>query len=184
MQVSAPDITIGFSTTNKLASKIIRFVTRAPCSHAWLAYYDATLQSRMVMQAEAWGFEVRPWARWIRQNILIAEFRPTVAPLDIVRLGGFLGSRYDYRAAFLVGFFRLIGRGFKGVFKDPRKLMCSEAIIRVLSWARYRAVEGLDPETTSPGRVLDCCLQWDQREFDLIRAQPKISERHQVRRLP
>ena len=132
------------------------------------------------MQAEAWGFEVRPWVRWRKQNILIAEFKPTAGDLDIVTLGTFLGSRYDYTAAFLVGLVRLVGRTFKGRFRDPQKLMCSEAIVRVLQWANYKAADGLDPETTSPGSLLAHCFEWQHKEFELVHAIPAIRKRHQL----
>lgn len=171
-------VTIGFSTTNKLLSRMIRFVTRSPCSHAWIAYWDETLQSRMVMQAEAWGFEVRPWIRWERQNTLVAEFQPG-RPLDIVKLATLLGTRYDYRAAFLVGLARLFGRAVKGIYKDPVKLMCSEAVVRTLQWAHYRCAADLDPETTSPGALLACCMRGAERgELALLRALPAVKKQH------
>lgn len=167
-------VTVGFSTTRKLASRVIRWVTRAPCSHAWIAFHDATLETRLVMQAEAWGFEVRPWARWRRENLLVAEFRPTGAELDVVRLGTFLGSRYDYTAAVLAGLYRLLGRFLRGRFRDPRKLMCSEAVVRTLGWSGYAAVEDLDPDLTPPGRLLLRVLEHVGTEFEVVRVDPKL----------
>ena len=73
---SSSSITIGFSTTRLLSSRIIRWITQSSCSHAFIAFDDRSLEMRMVMQAEPWGYELRPWDRWIRDNTLVAEFRP------------------------------------------------------------------------------------------------------------
>ena len=35
---------------------------------------------RMVMQAEAWGYDLQPWRRWYKENILVAEFTPSGPP--------------------------------------------------------------------------------------------------------
>lgn len=121
------------------------------------------------MQAKSWGFEVRPWVRWEKSNILVSELKPVGPSLDLVRLGSFLGARYDYRAALLVGIMRLLGRYLKSKFKDPRKLMCSEAIIRVLQWSGYRAVNDLDPEITSPGVLMRRCMSFVPHEFSFVR---------------
>lgn len=175
---SISNITVGFSTTNKWMSAVIRWLTRAPCSHAWLAFDDKTLGMRLVMQAEAWGFEVRTWERWKRENKLVAEFRPIGAPLDISLkwIATYLGSRYDYTAAFLVGLWRWLGRGLRGKFNDPTKLMCSEGVIRFLQHAGYASVADFDPEITSPARLMERCYRFNE-EFELLSATEKIMKR-------
>lgn len=175
---SVHNVTIGFSTTDKIMSAAIRWITRSPCSHAWLAFNDRVLGLRLVMQAEAWGFEVRPWLRWQTENKLVAEFRPTGPTLDpsLKWIATYLGSRYDYRAAFLVGLWRWLGRGLRGKFNDPTKLMCSEGVIRFLQHAGYAAVADFDPETTSPARLMRRCFQF-AGEFELLSAAPKIVSR-------
>lgn len=137
---------------------------------------------RLVMQAESWGFEVRPWKRWIKENKIVAEFLPIGPPLDksLKWIATYLGARYDFKAAALVGFWRLFGRWIKGKFSDPSRLMCSEGVIRFLQYGGYTSVRWLDPETTSPGLLLKILLS--SGEFRRLSATPKILKRFGVNR--
>lgn len=149
------NITIGFSTTNKLISRLIRWVTRGKVSHAWIAFTDPCLGTRLVMQAEAWGFEIRTWERWKTQNLLIAEYRPLqnmTRPLRSIAKS--LGVKYDWKSAFFAGLWRWFGVWLRGRFNSPKKLMCAEAVIRFLQFGEVVAVAHLDPEVTSPARLL------------------------------
>lgn len=149
------DITIGFSTTNKWISRLIRWVTRGRVSHAWIAFYDHCLDTRLVMQAESWGYEVRPWARWQRENILVAEYRPQDQLDESLRwIATSLGVKYDWTSALFAGLRRWLGRWIRGRFNSPKKLMCAEAVIRFLHHGGSTAIAGLDPETTTPARLL------------------------------
>ena len=155
-------ITIGFSTTTRLISRIIRWITGGTVSHAWIAYDDVTLGLRMVMQAEAWSFEVRPWQRWIGENKLIAEFHMMGGmPVSALRKRACdLGMKYDWRSGFWSGvssWFRKwtkAGFGFRPS-STPGKLMCSEAVIRFLRDAGCPCVAGVDEETTSPAELFN-----------------------------
>jgi hypothetical protein len=150
------DITVGFSTTNKLISRVIRWVTRGKVSHAWIAFFDPCLDTRLVMQAEAWGFEVRTWARWKSRNQLVVEFRPALPVAKSLRwIAKSLGVKYDWRSAFFVGLRRWFGTWLRGKFNSPGKLMCSEAVIRFLQHAGVAEVARFDPEVTSPQRLLE-----------------------------
>lgn len=158
--MSDPAITIGFSTTNKLISRFIRWITKSTCSHAWISYYDSTLGLRLVLQAESWGYEARPLSRWSRQNILVAEYVPIGADLsdNLKWIASYLGSKYDYKAAILSGLWRWFGRWIKGKFKDPSKLMCSESVIRFLQRGEaYPCMMHFDPEVTHPKRIMERC---------------------------
>jgi hypothetical protein len=177
--MGALNVTVGFSTTNKLISRCIRWFTRSPCSHAWIAFDDEVLGLRVVLQAESWGYELRPWDRWRKENILVAEFIPHGPPLDksLKWIATFLGSRYDYRAAFFAGLWRWFGRFLRGKFNSPSKLMCSEGVVRFLQHARYEAVADLDPEITSPKRLLIRCLQ-RIHDFTMTFALPHVLQRY------
>lgn len=164
-------ITVGFSTTRLLISGIIRWATRSSCSHAFIAFYDRDLNMRMVMQAQSWGFELRPWNRWTRENILVAEFRPASRPLEkgLQTIAHRLGTKFNYRSAIIIGIKSLLSSWHRNRFsldinQSPWKLTCSEAVIRLLRSARYETVSGLDPETTSPGRLLREILA-NRKEF-------------------
>lgn len=155
------NITIGFSTTRLLSSRIIRWATGSSCSHAFIAFDDSSLKMRMVMQAESWGFELRPWDRWIRHNTLVAEFRPIGPPLEgaLQQLSRRLGTKFDYRSALIIGLKSLVqswsrNRYTLNLNQSPWKLTCSEAVVRLLKLGGYPSMKRRDPETTSPGALL------------------------------
>ncbi len=159
------NITIGFSTTRLLSSRIIRWATRSSCSHTFIAFDDKFLGMRMVMQAESWGFELRPWDRWIRHNTLVAEFRPVGPSLNdaLRKLSRNLGTKFDYRSAFIIGLKSLVQSWSRNRFtlnlnQSPWKLTCSEAVVRFLKHGGYASVKKSDPETTSPGLLLKAVL--------------------------
>jgi hypothetical protein len=156
------DITVGFSTTNKFLSRVIRWITRGKVSHSWIAYDDFTLGLRMVMQAEAWAFEVRPWQRWIKENKWMAEFRMIDGSQHsaLRRRARDLGSKYDWKSGLLVGISAWFKRWWKSRFRlhpdrTPKKLMCSEAVVRFLKDAGCKCVRELDEELTSPVELYD-----------------------------
>ena len=155
------NITIGFSTTRQVSSRFIRWITGSSCSHAFVAFYDSVLDQRMVMQAQSWGFELRPWNRWLRENILVAEFDPVAGPLDgaLVSLAERLGTKFNFRSAIFIGIKSLLSSWYKNRFtlninRSPWKLTCSESVVRFLQYGSYQTTAFLDPETTSPGLLL------------------------------
>jgi hypothetical protein len=159
-------ISIGFSTTRQFSSRFIRWITASSCSHAFIAFDDSALGLRMVMQAQPWGFELRPWNRWLRENILVAEFRPVGPSLDraLTAIAERLGTKFNYRSAIIIGVKSLLSSWHRNRFtlninRSPWKLTCSESVVRFLVAADYRAASGLDPETTSPGQLLRIILR-------------------------
>ena len=172
------DVTVGFSTTNAWLSRLIRWITRGKVSHAWLAYNDQTLGLRMVMQAEAWAFELRPWHRWTQENTWVAEFRILGGDqlLALQLRAKDIGLKYDYVAGLWVGIAAWFKRWLKTGLsfrpsRTPKKLMCSEAIVRFLKEAQHTCAEDLDEELTSPVEL-----------YDILRASPNcIPRRYSVK---
>lgn len=155
------NITIGFSTQNDICSRVIRWCTRSPCSHSFIAFDDTVLRMRLVMQAKAWGFELRPQRRWLLSNVVVAEFKPIGNSLDeaLISIAQSLGLKFDYMSGTLLLLRSLLGRWSQSGFSlrvknSPGKLICSEAVIRFLKIADYRTVRDLDPELTGPGDLL------------------------------
>lgn len=169
IQVPLPgNVTVGFSTTNKWQSRLIRRVLDSPCSHAWVAYDSHDFGFRRVIQAEWYGFEDIPWEKWKSKNILVAEFFPTGHdPWPAVQwIARLLGSDYDYKSAALLRFKRFFSTFVKRPFSDPTKLMCSEAVCRVLSRSGYESFLLLDPEAVDPKKCLLTCLN-DSDNFEV-----------------
>jgi hypothetical protein len=120
------------------------------------------------MQAEAWGFEVRPWERWLHENTLVAEFTPKKDLTKSLKwIAKSLGVKYDWQSAFFAGLWRWFGVFIRGRFNSPRKLMCAEAVIRFLRHGGVVGVSHLDPEVTPPSRLLEAVSNSD--EFSAVR---------------
>ncbi len=167
------NITIGFSTQNNLSSRLIRWITQSPCSHSFIAFDDSALRMRLIMQAKAWGFELRPLKRWLNKNLVVAEFKPMAQPLEgaLLAIAELLGTKFDYRSGIVVLLVSLFVRWTKSRFSlkvnsSPSKLICSEAVIRLLKMADYKAVRDLNPEITSPGALLRVVMG-NPDEFEL-----------------
>lgn len=144
---------IGFSTTNRWFSRLIRWVTRGRSSHSWVRFWDESLEQYMVMQAELHGYETIPWNRWLTKNKLIAAYEP-IEPLDLMPgvrfIGQYLGVDYDVRGALWTGLKRWLGKKFRHPASSPGKLMCSEAVCRLLQHSEVLCMADLDPEVVSP----------------------------------
>jgi hypothetical protein len=152
---------VGFSTTNKFMSRVIRFFTRGRCSHAWIRYWDDTLQQYMVMQAELHGYETIPWKRWRTKNKLVAAFEPVTLDLmsGVRFMASFLGADYDLRSALWVGLTRWLKKRWHRPASSPGSLMCSEAVCRILQTGEIKCVRDLNPEQVSPQELLDRLAQ-------------------------
>ena len=145
-------VVVGFSTTNKFMSRLIRWVTRGKSSHAWIRYWDESLEQYMVIQAELHGYETIPWARWKTKNRLVSAYVPTSLDLmpGVRHIARLLGVDYDLRSAIWTGLKRWFGKRLKRATSSPKKLMCSEAVCRALQFSGVACVKDLDPETVSP----------------------------------
>jgi len=149
------EVIVGFSTTDKLMSRIIRWITRGKSSHAWLRYWDDTLQLHMVLQAELHGYETIPWDKWKSKNRLIAAFEPNGKNITngVRFIAKSLGADYDFRSAVWTGLKRWFRKKSKRALHSPKKLMCSEAVVRALQHSGIECVANFDPETTSPVEI-------------------------------
>lgn len=124
----------------------------------------------MVMQAEWFGYEVRPWSRWKRENNLVAEFELSAPASEMIMAlqiqATSLGARYDYISA---GWTALFGwTGYK-IKNGISRLMCSESVLRFLKLCPSYAsrFEMLDPESTMPLDLLTRCHTLSQIDSDI-----------------
>ena len=148
----------GFSTTNALVSQLIRFFTRSKVSHAWLCFWDKSLKKYLVLEATFTGFILVPLENFIRSNQVVAVYtaRPQLSEqidMGLQQVASYLGTLYDFSN--LLGFvwvclLRWLGIKRRNPLGSPRKLVCSEAVARVLIYGNICSMEGLPPETTSP----------------------------------
>ncbi len=153
---------VGFSTPRRWnpLSALIRAMMRSSVSHAWLLVEDPAFQLRLVLEAHTTGFRLVSFARFVRDNRVVALVEPG-HPIDpgLPEAGGWLGDQFDVLGLFGI-FLALVGRWFsrkrwKNPFTSTHALFCSEAVVRVLQAAHYPGAERLEDETTTPQDLLD-----------------------------
>lgn len=147
-------IYVGFSTTNGLLSRIIRWATRATVSHTFLIVDDTTLGGPLVIE-EAWcGCRVTTLERFQKSARVVDVLVPPVPLESAVREAvAMLGQRYDW--AGLVGMLfvlvgRYLGRKVRNPLRSAHAMFCSELNTRILQEAGYPGAEALDASATDP----------------------------------
>jgi hypothetical protein len=155
------EICVGFSTTNKLLSRIIRWFTGSQVSHTFLCFdwkFSDGAKIPMVLEASFEGLRMVPFERFLTQSKLVA-----LLPLNGVTLGQLkpllerLGTPYD--AGGLVGNIIVrMGAFFKKAWKNPiadkNALFCSEAVVEVLQNIGYPRADSLVASDTTPQDLL------------------------------
>jgi hypothetical protein len=149
-----PRVTLVFSTTSHLLSGLIRWLTKAPASHAVICVDMAGVP--MIVQADVGGIEPVTRDRWLaRGNRVVAEYE-VLGDVDLRGAFDDFGERYDYFG--LLGFFfvlplRWLGRKIRNPLASPRAMFCSEFVL-TLGLPEFI---GLDPEATTPGDMMARC---------------------------
>lgn len=158
--MSSLNIRIGFSTvTNSLVSRLVRWLTKSRCSHAFFVYFDEDWQTDMVMEASDAGFREIPLATFQKQNTIVAMIAPLM-PLDeglkFVALT-YLGTAFDYTGLLGIGP-TLLGRWLKRKWHNPwntaAAVFCSEAVVVAMKRVWYPGAASLIPSDTSPSDLL------------------------------
>jgi len=152
-------VRIGFSTTDRILSRFIRWVSGSRVSHAWIVLPDPNFGCDMVLEAHETGFRLVPWDEWIDGEVII-KILP--APCDLSAglkdIARFIGRPYDVGGLFGMAIV-LIGRRFKKKWKNPLRstwsVFCSEAVVRILQASDFEPARDLDPETIGPEGLLN-----------------------------
>lgn len=153
-------VKVGFSTSRRLASRIIRWATRSKVSHAWLLIEDSYFGVDMVLQATMGGFHLEAYEVFKKAHDIVAVVDIN-HPMDkgLKQAAFWLGYRYDYLGLFGAGFV-VVGGWFKRKWKNPldssHSMFCSEAVVRVLQASEYPGFEGMEePGAVNPQRLLE-----------------------------
>ena len=149
---------IGFSTTNHLLSRVVRFVTRSNCSHVFFVYYDQDFCLDMVMEAH-WSYRLIPLDQFTKTNKIIRIITPKHdIDLAIKSSVHWLGSLYDAKGLVGMAWVKL-GRWLRHCWKNPFRstanVYCSEAVTRGLLDQRYPGFNSMDAETVGPDDLLE-----------------------------
>ena len=151
---------IGFSTRkfNPLFM-LIRKITGAKCSHAWLLVEEEFFGIPMVMEATEWGVRIIDAKLFWERNQIVAVVKPKVDLTDATRKhGSVLGELYDFTGLLGAGIvaiaYRWLKRKVRNPIASPHALFCSEMVMQVMKKSSYPGTEDMVPSETSPNDEL------------------------------
>lgn len=147
---------VGFSTTNMIISRIVRWFTNSKCSHAFMVIdlYDKP----WVLESGYFGIVLLPLDKFAKANKIVALVPVDVPQINVVSAMEELGDAYDFGG--LVGaMFPIVGRWFKARWNNPfnssRAMFCSEFVVTALQHANFPGSDTLVPANTSPQNLMD-----------------------------
>lgn len=147
-------IRVGFSTSDKWISRLIRYWTNADASHAFILYFDPTLDQEMVLDVAFSGYRAIPRSLFEKDNKILYIVDPGINLNPGLRVvARWLGLKYDWRA--FVAFSRWFRSFRHHPTENPKALICSEMVIHALRISGFPGIEQLDPKGTSPKDLLD-----------------------------
>jgi hypothetical protein len=145
---------IGLSTSNKITSRLIRWLTRSKVSHAYVRFEIAG--EPLVIHATQDGINCDYYNHFIRHSIVVEEYDLLVDREKEKMALAYAVKQLDHPYDFLsiAGFVwvlinKTFGRKIKNPFRNRAAYNCSEFANHVLSRAGLDT-SGLDIETTSP----------------------------------
>lgn len=162
-------IRIGFSASRGLLGRFVRWFTRSPINHTWIAVRSMGLE--LIIHSTVGGVQVDLRDKWEKRNRVVEEYRviPDVTE-GFHKAMSYLGDRYDYLG--LLGFVpyyigRWFGRKVKNPWASTRAVVCSELIVRLRAGGKLPEWDSLDPESTAPSDLLEACQ--NSEHFSLMR---------------
>lgn len=152
---------IGFSTTNGLVSKIIRWATRSEASHSYVMFYVAG--KPLVIHSTQKGVNCDCYAKFVKNNKIVAEYKLLVPQEDekqaLAHAICLLDKKYDFLS--IVGFAfvllnRTFGRRVKNPFPNRSAYHCSEFALEEMRRAGLEDLDAFDRESTAPEDLIHC----------------------------
>lgn len=152
---------IGFSRDNSFKSKLIRWVTRSPVSHAFICYDSPIWGPNVIVHATARGIVVEPYERAMKgQTVKLFELEHDMSS-GFAAVREYLTAGYDFRSVIWNGIlyvlFWLTGARFlwKLIARNAARVSCSEFGVLWLQGAEFPESKELDAELTHPGMLLE-----------------------------
>lgn len=146
-------LSISFSKSRHIGSKIIRFFTRSPVSHTFLIVHGSFLGMDMILEAVPGGFHLITLEAFAKKHEIVYTVPIPGIDGDAIRKATkWLGRNYDYLG--VVGtLVVLAGRLINKKWRNPintKAVFCSEALALLLQLSKYPGAETLDPSATTP----------------------------------
>jgi hypothetical protein len=151
---------IGFSSTDMIFSRIIKWVTRSKASHSYvLILVEGEL---VVIHSNQHGVNCDYYERFKRTKQIVAEYQLLISE-DKEQLAAatalkLLDKPYDFLSVFGFAWVlinRFFGRKVKNPFPNRSAYQCSEFVLEVLKSAGLEGIENLDRELVSPEDLIE-----------------------------
>jgi len=154
---------IGFSTTNGIMSKAIRWFTHSKASHSYIIFL-AEGQTLMV-EADQHGVICEDYSNFKKKNKIVAEFELTVTPEEEHKIVGYALQQLTrpYNFLEILGYVWIIvnktfGRTVKQPFKDRSAYVCSELVICSLQAGNFPLSHFMNRFVTPPEGIIEFLL--------------------------
>ena len=168
-------ISLCYSTTNALYSKVIRWITKANVSHVYIRFYDETLGTDMILHSDMPGVVFNMAEIFSIKNFTTEEYEIEDERLKEAIKNNLwhLGKSYHYFklidwAVFII-FKRWLVRKIKNPVSNPKKLICVDFVLFILNDA---GITHLPIGLMTPIDLLQWCkenyekLGWKRKVFD------------------
>ena len=155
-------IALGFSRTNNLPSRMIRWFTRSQISHTYIRLYIPTFRKHFILHADWDGVKFDLAEKFEIENIILEEYIVDDSRLDasIIKNLWHLGKKYDYIKLFNWAWAIILKRWFirkvKDPVIDPKKLICTDFAIYIFNGA---GITNLKIGHMAPADMVDWCRQ-------------------------
>lgn len=168
-------VSICFSTTNSIFSKIIRWITKAKISHSYLKIWDQTFSANLCLHSDWDGIQIGLLEKFTIDNFTVEEYEIEDPRLDeaVKKNLWHLGKFYNYYQLFNLAWMIILKRWFvrkiKEPAKDPKKIVCVDYVLYVFNEA---GITHLPIGHLTTADLLKWCrenyesLGWKRKTFD------------------
>lgn len=135
-------VRVGFSRTNGIVSRIIRWFLGSKVSHTYIRLDDRFLGTPLVFHADYVGVVIVHAPLFEKQNIVVEEYEIENDSFDyaIKKNLALLGKKYDYWNllgwAWVIALKRWFKRKIENPIDDPKKLICVDFVLRITNCAK------------------------------------------------
>jgi len=151
---------VGFSSSNAIPSKIIRWFTRSKASHSYIRF--EVEGEPILIEANAHGVVCEHYESFKKHNAIVAEFELNITQEQEHAIVAYalkqLLRPYDFPGLLGFGWVllnKMIGRKVKQPFVEKSAYFCSELVIAALQSANFPLSHFLDRHITSPEDIIE-----------------------------
>lgn len=132
-------LAFGFSRTNNLPSRLIRFFIKSPISHTYVRVYDKFFKVPLILHSDFGGVQIVLAEKFDIENIAIEEYIIDDFRMDDAVKSNLwhLGKGYSYvklvNWAWAIILKRWFVRKMTDPSENPAKLICTDFILHILN---------------------------------------------------